>query len=215
VVDYKTGPAPNDGLADVSDAEVRQLMLYVHLAQENGIRIARGVIARANGVRSHIPISGEDAAREARRARNVLTDYNGRVGEAFDVAAQPSPEACRLCPCIPFCEAFWRSATPEWADACGVHLEGIICDIETASIQGVALTTAHVDITRGTVAAGDAYIEQMPDIWIQADGAEALRAGETVRVVYGRLAGETPSRVFRVDRIATSIWTAASDSTSA
>jgi len=210
VVDYKTGPRPTDGVDDVSDAEIRQLTLYTHLAHDNGIPIARGVIARANGIRSTIAISREQAAREGQRARDILNDYNSRAGEPFEAAAQPSAQACRFCPCIPFCEAFWRSARPEWADDCGVHAEGIIHDIETTSIQGVGLTTVRIDLTRGTVASGHVHIEQMPNSWIEADGTGPLRAGETVRIVYGRVASESPSRVLRVDRVATSIWTVGS-----
>ncbi|HUP60654.1 MAG TPA: PD-(D/E)XK nuclease family protein [Thermoanaerobaculia bacterium] len=211
VVDYKTGPTPEGGVAEISAAEVRQLKLYAHLAQENGISVTRGVITRADGVRSSIDIPPEDAAREGRRARESLSDYNAHAGESFDTAAQPSPQGCRFCPCIPFCEPFWRSATPAWADQCGVHLEGVIRAIERASIQGVALTTICVAVTRGTVAAGDdAHVEQMPDLWIEADGIGPLGEGETVRIVYGRLASEVPSRVFRVDRVATSIWSVTS-----
>jgi PD-(D/E)XK nuclease superfamily protein len=207
LVDYKTGPAPADALAEVSDTEVRQLTLYAHLAHENGIRIERGVIARANGVRSVIAISREDATREAHRARAVLADYNSRATEAFESAAQPSTTACRFCPCTSFCESFWRSARPEWADDCGIHVEGVTRQIERASIQGVELTTIRLNVTRGTVAAGDAHVEQIPDAWIQADGSGPLQNGDTVRIVYARIASESPSRVFRVDRVATSIWT--------
>lgn len=207
VVDFKTGMAPDDGLAEMSEAEMRQLRLYVHLALDNGIVISRGVIARADGQRVSMAVSGEEAADEGRRAREVLTEYNSRAGEPFDIAAQPSPENCKFCPCIPFCEAFWRSASPDWAEQCGIHLEGRVATVEGSTVQGLNLATLRVDGHRGTVAPGEVYVEQIPEIWITADGAGRPREGDIVRVAYGRVVSEASPQVVRVDRTATSVWT--------
>ena len=64
----------------MSDAEVRQLKLYVHLAIENGMRISRAVIARADGRRASIDVTPEQAAQEGRQARELLAEYNSRAG---------------------------------------------------------------------------------------------------------------------------------------
>src|SRR6202022_2618289 len=115
------------------------------------------VIARADGRRASISVSPEDAAAEGRQARELLTEYNSRAGEQFDVAAQPSPENCQFCPCIPFCEAFWRSASSDWSERCGIHVEGQVRSVEASTVQGVSVVTLQLDARRGTVSAGDMY----------------------------------------------------------
>lgn len=207
VVDYKTGLGPQDGLTEMSDAEVRQLRLYVHLAIENGMRISRAVIARADGRRASIDVTPEQAAREGLQARELLAEYNSRAGEQFDLAAQPSPESCQFCPCIPFCNAFWRAASPDWAERCGIHIEGRVDGSEASTVQGLTLVTLRVDGRRGTVPAGETFVEQVPEAWMTADGSERPRTGDTARIVYGRMVTEAPPHVIRVDRVATSVWT--------
>lgn len=209
VVDYKTGLGHDDALGEMSEAEIRQPRLYVHLAVENGISISRAVIARSNGQRTSINISREEAAEEGRRAREVLAEYNSRAGEPFDIAAQPSVENCQFCPCIPFCDGFWRSAAPDWAERCGTHVEGRIGAIEVSTVQGLNLVTLRVDAERGTVPTGEMYVEQVPEAWTNADGSDRPREGEIVRVVYGRIVSDAPPQVMRVDRTATSVWSVA------
>jgi hypothetical protein len=210
VVDYKTGTLLDEAAAEVvSPAEARQLRLYVHLALDNGIPVARATIARADGRRAAIDVSREDADAEGRKARELLAEYNSAVGGSFDSAAQPSPENCCWCPCIPFCDEFWRVASPVWGDQCGVHLEGRVCSIERSTMQGVSLVTLRLEAQRGTVSAGETFVEQIPEAWITADGADVPGVGDAVRVAHGRLAVDTPPRVVRVDRAATSVWTAA------
>jgi hypothetical protein len=211
VVDYKSGAAPDTGPNTVSDAEARQLRLYVLLALDNGIALSRAVIVRADGRRAAIDVPREDAVTEGARARQLLGEYNTHAGESFSSAAQPSPESCRFCPCIPFCDAFWRNASPSWAARCGINLEGRVISVEASTVQGMNLLTLRVDAQRGTVVPGDMHIEQIPEAWITADGAEQPREGDTVRVVYGRVVGETHPLVLRVDRSATSVWTTSQD----
>jgi len=209
VIDYKTGSGPQDGLTEMSDAEVRQLRLYVHLAIENGMRISRAVIARADGRRASVDVTPEQAAQEGRQARELLAEYNSRAGERFDLAAQPSPENCEFCPCMAFCDAFWRAASSDWSERCGIHIEGGVEDVEASTVQGVTLVTFQVDGRKGTVPPGKVFVEQVPEAWIRADGSDRPRKGDTVRIVYGRIVTETPPHVVRVDRAATSLWTGA------
>lgn len=167
--------------------------------------------ARADGHRASIDVSKEDADGEGRTARELLAQYNSTVGGAFEESAQPSPENCGFCPCIPFCEAFWRTASPAWAEQCGVHLEGTVSSVDESTVQGMKLTTLRVEVQRGTVGSGDTFVEQVPDAWITADGADAPRQGDAVRVVNGKLEGEAPPQVIRVNRTATSVWTFAAE----
>jgi hypothetical protein len=207
VVDYKTALGRDDTVPAMSEGEIRQLRLYVHLAVENGVSISRAVIARSNGQRASIDILPKEAAEEGRRAREVLAEYNSRVGEPFDVAAQPSVENCQFCPCIPFCEGFWRSANPTWVEQCGTHIEGRIRAVETSVVQELSLVTLQVDAQRGTFQTPDMYVEQIPEAWINADGSNRPSQGDAVRVLYGRIVSDTPPQVMRVDRTATSVWT--------
>jgi hypothetical protein len=69
------------------------------------------------------------------------------------------------------------------------------------------LVTLRLDAQRGTVAAGETFVEQIPEAWITADGADVPSEGDVVRVVDGRLAVDAPPRVIRVDRTSTSVWT--------
>lgn len=211
VVDYKTGAPLDEGADAVSPSEARQLRLYVHLALDSGIQVSRAVIARADGRRAAIGVSKEDADAEGRRARELLAEYNDAAGGSFDTAASPSMENCCLCPCIPFCNAFWQAASPAWKEQCGVHLEGRVRSVEQATMQGMNLMTLRVETVRGTVGAGDTFVEQIPEAWIAADGADVPREGDTVRIVHGRLTGDVLPPVVRVDRTATSVWTAATE----
>lgn len=209
VVDYKTGAQPDEAIDAVSAAEARQLRLYVHLAHDNGLPVSRAVVARADGRRASIDVSKAEADGEGRRARELLAEYNSTAGVAFNEAAQPSPESCTFCPCIPFCEAFWRAALPAWEGQCGVHLEGEIAAVEESTVQGMKLMTLRVDVQRGTVAAGEAFVEQIPEAWTTADGSNPPCEGAVVRVVHARRAGDGVPPVIRVERTATSVWTAA------
>lgn len=207
IVDYKTGSAPQNSLGDMSDAEMRQLRLYVHLALENGLRVSRAAIARADGRRASIAVTANEAELEGRQARELLAEYNARVGEQFDVAAQPSADNCQFCPCIPLCEAFWRASTSAWSEQCGSHLEGRVAAVEASTVQGMRLVTLRIDGQRGTLPPGESFVEQVPEAWITADGSRPPSEGNTLRVVYGRAVTDASPHVIRVDRVATSVWT--------
>ena len=103
VVDYKTGAAPEEAPDGVSEAEARQLRLYVHLAHENGLTVSRAVIARADGKRALINISNADAAKEGQQAREVLIGLNKAAGKTLEEVESPSANACFQCPFIAFC----------------------------------------------------------------------------------------------------------------
>jgi hypothetical protein len=211
VVDYKTGSPLDESPDAISEAEARQLRLYVHLAQDNDLPISRAVIARADGRRTSMIVPREEADVEGRAARESLAQYNAAAGVTFNEAAQASPERCRFCSCIPFCESFWGAALPEWEEQCGRHIEGIVDTVEQSTMQGIKLTTLRVRIQRGTVAAREASVEQIPEAWITADGSEPPREGSVVRIVNGSRSGDEVPSVIRADRSGTSVWTSPLD----
>ena len=200
VVDYKTGVAANSGA--VTDSEARQLRLYAHLANENGIAITRGVIERADRRRAEVLISPQQAAEEGRRARGVLDSYNQHAGEPFHRAASPSPDACRFCPCIPFCEAFWKSGELGWSGQCGTHVEGVV-----ESVEGAALVSINLNVTRGTAVRGAAVVTRLSRDWLTVSGGALPEPQQTVRVTDAAYVEESGApAVFRADRITTVVW---------
>lgn len=205
VVDYKTGAAGDSGA--LTDSEVRQLRLYAHLANENGIAITRGVIERADRTRAEVHISPQQASEEGRRALGVLDSYNQHAGESFESAASPSPDACRFCPCIPFCEAFWRSGELGWSGQCGTHVEGVV-----ESVEGGALVSINVNVTRGTGVKGPAVVTRLSREWLTVSGGAPPEPQQRVRVTDAAYVEESVApAVFRADRITTAVWTLPSD----
>lgn len=199
VIDYKTGSAEPGAL---NDSELRQLRLYAYLATENGIAIRRGVIERADRTRAEVPISPQEAAEEGRRALVVLDAYNQHAGKPFETATSPSSDACRFCPCIPFCEAFWRKAEPQWSGQCGTHVEGVV-----ESLEGDALVSIYVNVTRGTGAQGPAVVTRLSREWLTFSGSVFPQPQQTVRVIDATyVEGSNAPAVFRADRIATTVW---------
>jgi hypothetical protein len=207
VFDYKTGAIPQETAGMISEAEARQLRLYVHLALENGMRVTRALIVRADGRRASIDVSTEEANAEGRRAREQLAAFNNSTDKPFSELANPSPENCTFCPCVPFCDAFWQAAQPVWSETCGIHLEGRVTAVETSTVQGVKLLTLRVENQRGTVPSGPAFVERIPESWTTADGSAPPQEGDLVRVVHGHLANLAAVPVVRVDRTATTVWT--------
>ena len=208
VVDYKTGAGPDDDPDGLRDSEARQLRLYVHLARELGLDLQKGVVVRADGRRVVLDIADGDAVAEGQRAREELRAFNAEAAEGFKRLAEPSPEACRYCPCIPFCEAFWEKATAVWADQCGLHLEGTVSGVSRAVVQNTPLITLELAVARGTTAPGAAVVQQLPEKWACADGVPPPEAGDVVRVVDARLAdGAAAVAVIRPDRLTTALWT--------
>jgi hypothetical protein len=205
VVDYKTGTAADEPWR-VSEREARQLRLYVYLTNEAGLHISRGVIVRGNGESAAIDIPPEIADAEAQRARDELAKYDARIeGESFQDLARPTPDACRVCPCQPICEAFWDAADASWQEMCGVHVEGTVADMSIATVQGISLLTMVVEASRGTLGAGALTIEQIPENWTTADGDRPPETGDVVRLVDARLVDEEV-RAVRADRVMTSLW---------
>lgn len=209
VVDYKTGAGPEDDPEGLRDSEARQLRLYIHLARENGLELHRGVVVRADGRRVALDIAAVEAAAEAQRARGTLGAFNAKAStHGFEALAEPSPDACRYCPCIPFCEAFWEAATPAWLDECGTHVEGTVSAVDKAVVQNTALLTLELTAERGTVARGPAVLQQLPEKWACVDGAPAPEVGDVVRVVNCRLADDVgEAALIRPDRLTTAVWT--------
>ena len=199
VIDYKTGSVGDSG--SITDSELRQLRLYAYLASENGVSIRRGVIERANRSRAEVPISAQDAAEEGRRALTVLDAYNQHAGMPFESGALPSPDACRFCPCIPFCEVFWRTAEVQWSEQCGTHVEGAI-----DSVEGGQLVSINLNVTRGTGAKGAAVVTRLSREWLTFSGDALPQPQQIVRVTDAAYVESTAPAVFRADRIATAVW---------
>ena len=206
IVDYKTGASFDDATA-ISEAEIRQLNLYVHLALENHLSVSRGVIVRPGGRRAATEVAKAQADAEGHQARAVLDQFNQAAGRTFEAIAQPSTEACQFCPCIPFCEAFWREAAPAWLEDCGTHVEGRITTITESQVQGVRLLTFGLEVNRGTLDAARAFVEQVPESWMTVGGCQPPTVGEILRVVHGRATSTGIASVIRVDRTITSLWT--------
>lgn len=209
VVDYKTGAGPEEDPDGLRDAEVRQLRLYVYLAREVGINLRKGSVVRADGRRVSLEITEEDAAAEGQRAREALHAFNAEAVRGFAALATPSQTACRYCPCIPFCEAFWKSADATWADQCGTHIEGAVSGMSRAVMQNTALITIELTVARGTAAPGAAVVQQLPEKWACADSAPLPIVYDVIRVVNCRLADAANGlTVFLPDRLTTAVWTA-------
>jgi RecB family exonuclease len=208
VVDYKTGLAAREGWR-VSEREERQLNLYAYLVRQAGLDIERGTIVRGNGEAATIEISPAAAEAEAQKARDALAEFNSAVETlAFDDLARPAADTCRMCPCLPMCEPFWQASKETWQEDCGIHLEGAVSEVEQSTIQGTALVSLHVNVSRGTVPEGAVSIEQIPLAWITADGDRAPQPGDVVRVVDGRLTSSEEPVLVRADRVMTSLWRA-------
>ena len=211
VMDYKTGHVL-EGEADagaMSDSEIRQLRLYAYLAAENGIDIDQGVITRGDGRRCQIEISQDEAETEADHAREQLGKFNAAVdgGTAFPDLASPSSKNCSFCPCIPFCGPFWATAQAEWAVDCGLHIEGVVAEVESRQIQGVSLTTLVLSRRAGTLSAQSASVERIPDEWMMMDGLNLPRIGDVVRIVHGRqMGGDLDAAVVGVNKTLTAVW---------
>lgn len=200
VVDYKTGLKPTEG--NLTDAEHRQLKLYAFLGMENGIQVRKGRVIRSDRSHAEVIISDVEAGAEATRARAVLDEHSHLAGRQFVEAATPSPEACRFCPCIPFCDAFWNEANETWASESGWHAEG-----EVTGVQGDSLLSIDIVLHRGTLPRGAAVVTRLSDRWLTFDGSRRPVPGETIRVTNVLYVEESIEPVIlRADRISTAVW---------
>jgi len=208
VVDYKAGARFDDDPDALLDSEARQLRLYVHLGRERGLELRSGVVVRIDGRRVALDVSEADATAEGQRARETLGAFNAKAAKSFKELAEPSADACRYCPCIPFCEAFWEAAAPAWVDNCGTHVEGTISAVTKALVQNTALVTLELAVVRGTVAPGAAVIQQLPEKWTCVDGGPPPEVGDVVRAVNCRRADDgDETALIRPDRLTTAVWT--------
>lgn len=209
VIDYKSGfKAETDG-TELSESEVRQLRLYAYLSLENGIQISKGTIVRTDNQPTTVSISDDDAHKEGDAARALLTELNTAASsQTFQEMAQPSPENCKNCSCIPLCEAFWEQATPEWANECGTHLEAKIIQHPSPSKDSdYNIITIEADVIRGTCAPMQITIQQIPENWLVLDGENIPELGDVIRLVDGQPTDTDSSSVVRIDKFATTIWT--------
>jgi hypothetical protein len=207
VVDYKTGAGPDDGSAGLLNSEVRQLRLYVHLARARGLNVARGVVVRAAGGRVAIDVPEAEAEAEGQRARELLAAFNADAGKSFEELAEPSPNSCRYCPCIPLCEPFWEAVSPAWAEECGIHVEGTVSKVRRSVLQSTALLTLELDVRRGTAVAGSAAVQQIPEKWVSAGDSELPDPGALVRVVNCRPGDAAEGNlIIRADGMTTAVW---------
>lgn len=205
IVDYKTGLYGDD---EMSESEVRQLRIYAQLAQENGYTAKTGVIVRPDGRRLNVALVSADIQKESATAKEVLLGLNTAVanGTTFIDLASPKVDACRMCPCIPFCEPFWQRAEVSWADKVGVQIEGLVTRIEQSTLQGTDLVSLTTDVQRGTATPGSYTVEQIPASWLHVGGATLPDVGDRVRVTGGRIV-ECDSMTVRADRVGTVVWT--------
>ena len=200
IVEYKTGTGPGEEAP--TDAELRQLRLYAFLARENGIAIRRGIIERSNGGRDEVDISQTDAEAEGKRARGIVDEYNRHAGRSFSDAATPSARACRYCPCIAFCTAFWETSDASWKTECGTQVEGTV-----DSVEGESLVSLNLNVSRGSGPTGPTVVTRLSRDWLTLHQMESPRTGEVVRVTDAAQVSDTSSPVeLRADRDMTAIW---------
>lgn len=211
VSDYKSGQEPKNTPSGVTENEVRQLRLYVHLILENGYTATKAAIVRGDGRKSEIEVSPAGATQEGQAARQTLAQFNEAVsrGQSFFAVASPSPTNCASCPCIALCNPFWQAARPEWEEHCGTNIEGEIAESRDITFAGAPLRTLHLKSCKGSAPTGDLVVEQIPLAWLSI-GSTVPSVGSIVRVVSAaRAISDTDSRVLQVDRIkSTAIWNA-------
>lgn len=211
VTDYKSGLEPKNAPSGITENEIRQLRLYVHLARENGCAATAAAIVRGDGRRAAIEVPPADSDSEAQAARQTLAQFNQSVsgGARFRSLASPSRDSCAGCPCIAFCDPFWEAAQSEWEETCSANAEGEIVETRDASFAGSPLRSLSLKGCRGSVPAGDLVVEQIPLAWLSL-GSTIPEAGRHVRIVSAtRLPPEPENRVLRVDRLkSTAIWIA-------
>jgi len=210
VVDYKTGVITDGQPSAVTEPEARQLRLYAYLVSEGGeLVVSKGAIVRGDGRRIEIDIPKSAADAEASRARAQLQAINaaGDAGKSFEDLASPSPTNCSMCSCIPLCDAFWRDSKPEWAESCGVHVEGRVTELNRTTIQDFRLVTLDVEVSRGTADCASVSLEQVPESWLTIRGSALPSVGDVVRLVHIRQStSEAGVTIMRADKALTSVW---------
>jgi CRISPR/Cas system-associated exonuclease Cas4 (RecB family) len=204
VLDYKSGAGP-DAPHTVSPSEMRQLLLYTYLALDNGLNVSKATIVHPNS-RVTVPVARAEAEREANAARHALAEFNNSIGKSFNQLAQPSPTACKFCPCSPICDKFWESSTRSWSSQVGTHIEAQVTAKRTLTVQGTDLSTFDLLPQRGTEPGGPLSLEQVPGKWLAATGADNTKTGDILRIVNGHRIPNSDPAVVRVDRVNTAVW---------
>jgi PD-(D/E)XK nuclease superfamily len=208
VIDYKSGTKAEVVGTELSGSEIRQLRLYAHLCLENDIQISKGSIVRGNNQHATLTISDEDTRTEGAAARVLLAELNAAAAhQTFKEMAEPSPENCKGCSCIPLCEAFWEQATPEWANECGLHLEAEVIEHPSPSINSASkVITLETNAIRGTFSPAQVTIQQIPENWLKLDGEKLPEVGDVIRLINAKVTNSGISSVVGVDKFSTSIW---------
>jgi len=202
VVDYKTSATPEDG--GVRDSEARQLRLYAHLANENGMPVTKGAIIRADRSRAEIEITADDARAEAAEALVKLEELTTVAGSAFDAAASPSGSNCSMCPCIPMCQRFWDEAEPSWAEEAGTHLQGTVREVR---ITDTGLVGIDLDVQHGTASRGAGHVERLTVEWLTAGQEHLPEEGDVVRALSLYMVEDSNEPVvYRANRESTTCW---------
>jgi hypothetical protein len=104
------------------------------------------------------------------------------------------------------CEAFWRSAKPDWAEQNGIHVEAEIIEITKSTNQGTTLLTFELIVRRGTLNPDLAVVQQIPEPWLISNDSKPFQVGDIVRIVDGRLASTGNSALICVNKISTTVW---------
>jgi CRISPR/Cas system-associated exonuclease Cas4 (RecB family) len=210
IIDYKSGTKAEASGTELSVSEIRQLRLYAHLCLENDIQISKGVIVRGNNQHATLTISVADAQQEGHSARVLLAELNAATThQTFQEMANPSPEKCKGCSCIPLCEAFWEQATPEWASECGLHLEAeIIKTPITLTNSASKVITLETNAIRGTFSPAKVTIQKIPETWLTLDGENIPKVGNVIRLIDGdgKITSSDDLSVVGVNKFSTSIW---------
>jgi RecB family exonuclease len=156
--DYKTGEiyeeAQHGGAPLLRPLYRRQLLLYAAMHRwETGEWPTTAHVVPLVGESSTIEIEPAEAEQEARRALELLGQFNDWVSQAGspEMLASPSEHACQLCRFRPFCEPFWAHVSPSWGWAKSVALEGLVMQVHVGQAGG---WTAEVKVERGHIEPG-------------------------------------------------------------
>jgi CRISPR/Cas system-associated exonuclease Cas4 (RecB family) len=208
IIDYKSGTKAEASGTELSVSEIRQLRLYVHLCLENDIQISQGIIIRGNNQHATLMIAHEDAQQEGDAARELLAELNtAATHQTFKEMAEPSPENCKGCSCIPLCEAFWEQATPEWVSECGLHLEAEIIRPPSSSTNPASkVITLETNAIRGTFPPSQVIIQKIPETWVTLDGENIPEVGDVIRFINGKNTSSSVLSTIGIDKVLTSIW---------
>ena len=144
VIDYKTGLVSDE--LGINSTYANQLLLYGALVTEclDAKTVELALFSLREGL-VRIETGGDLIAASAAHARATRDSFNARV--PGPQPANPTPDNCKWCPYAPRCEAFWNSFGPEWIQAVGVAVKGIVQSEPEHSASGT--TTVKLSVTNG------------------------------------------------------------------